>query len=70
MNKHTEAQLKDFMTILKTLNVEKKQIIGICSMMKNEEMVLEIVKRLKKENFQLTPQETVNICSQVIKENQ
>ena len=70
MNKHTEEQLTRFMGILKALGVDKEQIFGICSLLETEDMMLEIVDRLESREFQLTPQETMNICGGVIKEYQ
>ena len=68
MNEHTRKQLTDFMSILKCLGLEKDDIIGICSFLETEDMLIEIVQRLKAKDFKVTPQETMNICCQVIKE--
>lgn len=54
------------MGILKSLGVDKEQILGICTMLETEDMMLEMVDKLEEKNFDLTPQETVNICYQVI----
>lgn len=69
MNKHTEEQLTRFMGILKALKVPKEQIFGICSCLKTEEMMMDMIRRLKAKDFKLTPQETMNICAGVIKES-
>ena len=70
MNKHTQEQLTRFMGILKALKVPKEQIFGICSLLKTEEMMVEMVRRMEARDFKLTPQETLNICGDVIEENQ
>lgn len=69
MNKHTEDQLTRFMGILKALKVPKEQIFGICSFLKTEDMMMEMIRRLKAKDFKVTPQEAMNICTGVIKEN-
>ena len=69
MNKHTETQLMRFMGILKALGLTKEEILGICSTLKTENMMIEMVNRMEAKNFKLTPRETMNICGQVIKEN-
>ena len=69
MNKHTEKQLTRFMSILKYCNLSKEEIFSICSMMKTEQMLVDIVKILEEKDFKTTHQETMNICSQVIKKN-
>ena len=69
MNEHTEKQLTRFMGILKALKLTQEQIFGICSMLKTEEMMLEMISRLKAKNFETDPQETMNICGTVIKEH-
>ena len=70
MNEHTSNQLTRFMSILKTLKLSKEEILGICSLLETEEMMVEMVRRLRAKDFQLTPQETMNICCGVIKEHQ
>ena len=70
MNKHTQEQLTRFMGILKALKVPKEQIFGICSFLETEEMMMEMVRRLKAKDFKVTSQEAINICVGVIKENQ
>ena len=62
MNEHTSNQLTRFMSILKTLKLSKEEILGICSLLETEEMMVEMVRRLRAKDFQLTPQETMNIC--------
>ena len=69
MNKHTENQIEDFMQILIELKLEETQILGICSMLKTEDRLFEMLNRMKAKEFKLTPRETMNICGQVIKEN-
>ncbi|MBR7132352.1 MAG: hypothetical protein IKD04_02360 [Clostridia bacterium] len=69
MNEHTTRQITRFMGILKAMGLTKEEIFGICSLMKTEEMPWEIIQRLKAKDFKVTPQETMNICGQVIKEN-
>ena len=70
MNNHTEEQLTRFMGIMKALQIPKEQIFGICSMLKSEEMMIEILDRLEEKEFKTTPQETMNICGEVIKKYQ
>lgn len=69
MNKHTEEQLIRFMRILIKLGLTKDEVCGICSFLKTEDMMLEMVERLKAKDFKVTPQEAMNICAGVIKEN-
>ena len=69
MNEYTRKKIGAFMGILKKLGLQKEEIFAISSLMKTEEMMLEIVDRLEAKDFKLTPQETMNICGQVIKEN-
>lgn len=69
MNEHTRKQMSRFITILKNLGLTEEQTLGICSMMKTEDMVLEIVQTLEDKDFNLTPQEVMNIASSVIKRN-
>ena len=68
MNEHTRKQITRFMGILKALGLTKEEIFGICSALKTEDMLLDMVNRMKAKDFKLTPQETMNICCQVIKE--
>lgn len=70
MNEYTRNKIEAFMEVLIELGLEKDQVCGICSMMKTEEMMLEILDRLEVREFKLTPQETLNICGDVIEENQ
>ena len=67
MNEHTEKQLIEFMSILKTLELTETEIIGICSMLKTEDMLFEMLDKMEEKDFKLTPQETMNICGGVIK---
>ena len=67
MNEHTEKQLIEFMSILKALKLSKIEILGICSMLKTEDMLFEMLDKMKEKDFKLTPQETMNICGGVIK---
>ena len=69
MNDYTQLQMMRFMGILKAMKLTKDQVLGICSFMKKEEMVTEILQRLKEKKFKTNPQETMNICTAVIKEN-
>ena len=68
MNEYTEKQLTSFMGILKALNLTKEEILGICSFLETEEMMITMLDRLEEKDFKLTPQETMNICGGVIKE--
>ena len=68
MNEYTSKKIGAFMGILKKLGLQKEEIFAICSLLKTEEMLQEMLNRLEKENFKTSPQETLNICSQVIKE--
>ena len=70
MNEYTRNKIEAFMEVLIELGLEKDHVCGICSMMKTEEMMLEILDRLEAREFKLTPQETLNICGKVIMENQ
>lgn len=70
MNEYTREKLAALMRILIRLGLSKDQAVGVCSMMKTEEMAIEIVDRLEAKNFKLTPQETMNICGDVIMKNQ
>ena len=56
------------MGILRALKVPKDQIFGICSFLDTEEMAAEMLRRLKAKDYQVTPQETINICCGVIEE--
>ena len=67
MNEHTEKQLIEFMSILKALKLSKIEILGICSMLETEDMLFEMLDKMKEKDFKLTPQETMNICGGVIK---
>ena len=69
MNEYTSNKIRAFMHILKELGLNKTEICGICSLLKTEEMLQEMLNRLESKEFKTTPQETMNICSQVIKEN-
>ncbi len=69
MNEHTQMQLTRFMGILKALKLTKDDIFGICSFLRTEEMMMEMVRRLKAKDFKVTPQEAMNICCQVIIED-
>ena len=69
MNDYTAKKIQAFMGILKHCGLKKEEIFGIVSMMKTEEMVQEIVNQLESKDFKTTPQETMNICGQVIKES-
>jgi len=66
MNEHTEKQLIEFMSILKALELTETEILGICSMLKTEDMLFEMLDKMEEKDFKLTRQETVNICSGVI----
>ena len=58
MNEYTEKQLTSFMGILKALNLTKEEILGICSFLETEEMMITMLDRLEEKDFKLTPQET------------
>ncbi|MCQ2449038.1 MAG: hypothetical protein MJ132_02440 [Clostridia bacterium] len=57
------------MMLLKSLGVDKFSTMGIAASMKTDEEILEIAERLKAKDFKTTPQETLNICGQVITEH-
>ena len=67
MNEHTEKQLIEFMSILIALGLNETEILVICSMLKTEDMLFEMLDKMKEKDFKLTPQETMNICGGVIK---
>ena len=67
MNEHTEKQLIEFMSILKALELTETEILGICSMLKTEDMLFEMLDKMEEKDFKLTRQETVNICGGAIK---
>ena len=69
MNKPTNNQLTQFMCILQCLGMEKQEILQITTLLKTEKHLTEVVNRLEKNEFKVTPQEVMNICSQVIKGN-
>ena len=69
MNEHTSQQITRFMGILKELGLTKEEIFGICTFLKTEEMMIEMVDILESKDFKTTPQETMNICGQVIKKH-
>ena len=66
MNEYTAKKIRAFMRILKKLGVSKDEICGICSLLKTEDMLLEIVDRLEERNFKLSPEETVDLCLKII----
>lgn len=68
MNEYTAKKIRAFMRILKKLGLEKDDIIGICSFLETEDMMIEMVDRLEAKDFKLTPEEAYQICCQVIKE--
>ena len=67
MTEHKRQMLSRLCSILKGLGLSRDQCIGVMSMMATEQMVLEIVEALEEKGFKTTPQETMNICSAVIK---
>ncbi len=67
MREPTEKQYIEFMSILKALKLSKIEILGICSMLETEDMLFEMLDKMKEKDFKLTPQETMNICGGVIK---
>ena len=67
MREPTEKQYIEFMSILKSLKLSKIEILGICSMLETEDMLFEMLDKMKEKDFKLTPQETMNICGGVIK---
>ena len=69
MNEYTKKKIMAFMRILTKIGLEKEQVLGICSFLKTEEMMLEMIDRLEEKDFKVTPQEAMNICCAVIKEN-
>ena len=69
MYKPTEEQLVQFMKILIRIGLEKDQIMGLCCFLKSDDMMNEMVNRLKAKEFKVTPQEAMNICVGVVKEN-
>ena len=66
MREPTEKQYIEFMSILKALKLSKIEILGICSMLETEDMLFEMLDKMKEKDFKLTPQETMNICGGVI----
>ena len=69
MNRHTEEQLTRFMGILKALKLTKEEIFGICTFMKTEEMMMEVLEEMEKKDFKLTKQEIMNIVGEVVKKH-
>ena len=69
MNEHTRKQLTRFMGILKALGLTKDEIFGICSFLKTESMVAEMITKLEEKDFKLTPYQVKQICYQVIEDN-
>ena len=67
MNELTEEQIIAFMSILIKLDLNQTQVLGISDMLKNEEMLFEMMEKMVEKDFKLTPQETMNICGGVIK---
>ena len=67
MNEHTEKQITTFMRILIALGLNETEILGICAMLKTEDMLFEMLDKMEEKDFKLTPQETMNICGGVIK---
>ena len=47
MNEHTEKQLIEFMSILKALELTETEILGICSMLKTEDMLFEMLDKME-----------------------
>lgn len=68
MNEYTEKKLAAFMSILRHCGLNKEEIFAITSMMKTEDMMLEIAERLEAEDFKTTHRQTMKICGHVIKE--
>ena len=69
MTEYMEKKIEAFMSILIQLGLDADSVMGISSMMDNEDMMIEIVDRLEAKDFKVSPQETLNICGQVIEEN-
>ena len=69
MNRYTEEQLTRFMGILKALKLTKEEIFGICTFMKTEEMMMEVLEEMEKKDFKLTKQEIMNIVGEVVKKH-
>lgn len=69
MKEPAKTQQVNFMRILIKLGLNKNEVCGITSLLKTEDMLMDALDRLGKKNFKVTPQETMNICGQVIKEN-
>ena len=67
MREPPEQQYIEFMSILKALKLSKIEILGICSMLKTEDMLFEMLDKMEEKDFKLTRQETMNICGHVIK---
>ena len=66
MNNCREEVLILFMRLLKDLNLSKGETCAIASCMESEEMIFEIVEKLKVKGPETTHQETMNICGAVI----
>lgn len=69
MNRHTEKQLTRFMGILKALKLTKEEIFEICTFIKTEEMMMEVLEEMEKKDFKLTKQEIMNIVGEVVKKH-
>ena len=69
MDEHLRKQTTKFMGVLKALGLSKDEIIGVSIMLKTEDNMAKVLDELEERDFQTTPQETLNICAHVIKEN-
>ncbi len=69
MNEYTQEQLTRICGILKSIGLQKEQIFGIMSMLETEEMATELVEKIAEKNFNLTPQETMNLFAQIVKKH-
>ena len=67
MNNYTKNQLLRVGRVLKNIGLTKEQTGGILSMLETEEMADELMTQLEQKDFNLTPQETMNLFAQIVK---
>ena len=69
MKNSTKEATTQFMCILDCLGVPKDQNISLTALLKTVENMSKVVDRLEEKDFKVTPQQALNICGAVIKEN-
>ena len=69
MNNNIENPTTAFMCILRLCGMEKQDILQITALLKTTENMNRVVDRLETKDFKATPQETMKICAEVIKES-